>query len=58
MLYLVDGVQGMTDDRHWLAPRYAIGCALEQLRDAIGRKTFELYLTLGSLLVVPRHLLP
>jgi hypothetical protein len=44
MLYLVDGVQGM--------------CSLGQLRDAIGRKTFELYLTLGSLLVVPRHLLP
>jgi len=34
MLYLVDGVQGMTDDR--------LCCSLGQLRDAIGG---ELYLT-------------
>jgi len=65
MLYSVDGVQGMTDDRHWLAPRYASGCALGQLRDAISQ-TFDRrsravgmpYLTLCSLLVVPCHLLP
>ena len=35
----MDGVQGMTDDRHWLAPRYAIGCALRQLWDAV--QTFD-----------------
>jgi hypothetical protein len=40
MLYSVDGVQGITDNRHWLAPRYAIGCALGQLRDAIGGKPY------------------
>jgi hypothetical protein len=57
MLYSVDGVQGMTDDRLC----YALG----QLRDAISQ-TFDRrsravgmpYLTLCSLLVVPCHLLP